>query len=159
MTRVIKQPGRGYSGHEKQKLYLYNADGAFNKEYESKASFLRDCFPNDKSKRPLFREQNGFRSKNNYEKLFNGNFIASWKIGRENIRKFETIANCPFCQKQNKDKVIIVYNMLNEEIAKFKNLDTATRLSGIDRCTIHSQCNRSKNVKIITKTGLRFKYE
>lgn len=159
MTRIVKQPGRGYAGLEKQPLYLYNSDGSFNKEYESKAEFLKEYYPKDKSKRPVLDKSRSKRALYNYDLLYDNKFISSFRIGRENLRKYEAIVTCQYCHKEKTDKTIIAFNRLNEKIATFKNLRLASKFTGVDSATIHNQCNNGKSIKINTKTGLRFKYE
>lgn len=159
MTRIVKQPGRGYAGLEKQPLYLYNSDGSFNRKYESKAEFLKDYFPKDKSKRPILDKNRSKRALYDYDLLYDNKFISSYKIGRERLRKYEAIVNCIYCHKEKSDKPIIAYNKLNEKVASFKNLRLASKFTGVNSSTIHNQCNNAKGIVINTKIGLRFKYE
>lgn len=93
-----------------------------------------------------------------YHKLDNNYFIAEYRIGRENLRKFEAINSCDFCQKLKKDTPIKVLNLLDEEIATFTSINIAAKMTGVDKEMIRSQCKSGETKVKLTKTKLRFKY-
>lgn len=147
-----KSPGR-----PKQKIYLYDSEGKFIKKYESTTEFLKENFPDDKGKRPI---KNTRRWKlYNYDVLPNGNFFASYKIGREKLNQYEAIVNSKYCVNLTRtEKVVEAYNMLDEKIAEFKNAYIANLITGRPSSSIIRDCREKKGNKVLQKE-IYFKYK
>ena len=115
MTRAVKNPGRGYSGLEKIKVYVYNSKGSFEKSYNSLSEFKKD---NNLDKTyPIFRNNykrsciENERNKSGYAKLPNGVFVCKTRLGRDFLIKNEKIINsfyfCFGLYKSSKNRVSI----------------------------------------------------
>ncbi len=155
MTRKVINPGRGYSGKEKQKLYLYNKDGKYLKTYESQSDFRNEYFPEDKNKRPLFDSKRWKHFK--YDVLPDGCYYSNYRIGRDNLLKFERISNSKYCFNNAKhDKAVEVFNLLHEKIGEFKSIHLAHLLTGENKSNIYRDCNKCKGEP---KSEYYFKYK
>ena len=155
MTRIIKNPGRGYAGREKQRLFLYDSNGKYLRQYNSHSELRNDYFPNEENKRPLFNSKKWKHFK--YDVLEDGCFYSNYRIGRENLLKFERITNSKFCFNNAKhDKPVEVFNLMHEKIGEFKSLYFAHLLTGEPLSNIHRDC---KNCKGQPKSDYYFKYK
>lgn len=152
-TRINKTPGREYAGKEKVKLYHYDKNGKFLKEYESQAELRNKYYSNIKGKRPLFRTK---RSEYNYDILPDGSFYSTYRIGRDKLLQYEKIINSKFVDTLHRDdKIVIVYNILGLEIARFKNMQIASLMTNIRVSHIYKDCIHGKNKQL---KELTFKY-
>lgn len=152
------------AGRAPIKVYQYDANGKYMKEWACTNDVRRAYYPDDKGRRPLFEESRApYKGKpypkKEYHNLPDGTFVSKYRIGRDRIIQLERIANSPYCYQDNsKSKVVEVYNMEGKKIANFRNATLASMLTGIDVATINSQCNQGKGKKY-TKSGLLFKYK
>ncbi len=155
MTRKIINPGRGYSGREKQKLFLYDKNGKYLKSYESQQDLRNEYFPSEENKRPLFNSKKWKHFK--YDVLPDGCFYSNYRIGRENLLKFERISNSKYCFNNAKhDKPVEVFNLLHEKIGEFKSSYFAHLLTGETLVTIYRDCKTGKGEP---KSHYYFKYK
>lgn len=139
------------SGRPKQPVYQYSSEGAFLKKWECQSDVRRKYFKKDNGKRPLFQDL-----KTPYRELPDGTYIASFRIGRDNLMKAVKLRNCPFCRQNKKSKAFSVYNMLGKKIAGFASITIAENMTGIDGATI--QYRLSKGCKY-TQDNLIYKYD
>lgn len=154
MTRKVKNPGRGYAGHEKIKLYHYDNNGKFLKEFESISDLRKKYFNKELGKRPLCRSKRWELF--NYDVLPDNTYYSNYRIGREKLLKLERVVNSPYCFNQATDKIEVeMYNLLNEKIALFKNIHIASLVTKLSKTTIYHSCNEGKNMP---KGDLYFKY-
>ncbi len=145
------------AGRPKVKCYEYNPDGMYLQEYESIAEVRDKYFPEDKGIRPLFKT-----GTKDYFKLDNGNFIANYKIGKENLRRLERVRNCVYCNNNGniKDKQIEVFNLKGEKIAEFKNVYIASRICNIPHSTLSQRLNPKNNKRNkVNKDNLEFRFK
>lgn len=140
------------SGRPKSKVYLYDTDGKYLREYESISLFCREFQFSEN----LFSNYAG----EVYE-FEDGRVGALYKIGREGILKYRRYKSSEYTKeyrgrkiaesvltKNGKNKEVAVYNLDGELIATFKNSYFAKKLMNIDSNTIHS--------KRVTDEGLKF---
>ena len=142
------------AGREKIKCYEYDLQGKYIREYESIQEVRDKFYPNDKGKRPIIFNKEG------YFKIENYGFIANHKIGRDTLRINERIKNSKYCNYKSLDdeKEIEIYNLKGEKIAEFKNLYLISILTNIPKNTIISQINDScKKRQKLPKGELIFK--
>ena len=142
MTREIKNPGRGYSGKEKIKIYHYDKSGNYIKTFESLSELRKEYFPHDVGKRPLCRgiKWNKFK----YDTLEDGTHYSNHRIGRDHIRKFEKAYNSNLCMKNDYNKPVIMYNLLHEPVAVFNNEYIAAETVKIPVNRVQYDCKNSK---------------
>ena len=142
MTREIKNPGRGYSGKEKIKIYHYDKDGNYIKTFESLSELRKEYFPHDIGKRPLCRgvKWNKFK----YDTLEDGTHYSNHRIGRDHIRKFEKAYNSNLCMKNDYNKPVVMYNLLHEPVAVFNNEYIAAETVKIPVNRVQYDCKNSK---------------
>lgn len=154
MTREIKNPGRGYSGKEKIKIYHYDKEGNFIKQFESLVKLREEYFPQDIGKRPLFNsiKWNKFQ----YDTLEDGTHYSNYRIGREKLLKFEKMYNSNLCMKNDFKKPVVMYNLLHEPIATFNNEYIAAEATKIPVNRVQYDC---KNCKQRPKKDFYFKYQ
>lgn len=133
MTRIIKNPGRGYSGREKQPIYAYNLKGKFLQKYESLSDCKTKLLKKDKNY-PIFRREKrclGLETKraaHNYAKIDNY-FICKERLGREKLLKLEKTVNSQFLDKKLIfDKPIVMCNLNGDILAEFKNKKLASKI-------------------------------
>jgi len=150
MRREIKNPGRGYSGREKTKMYQYNSNGKYLRSYESQSEVRQKYFSKDIGKRPLLLE--GYR----YGLLPDNTYISNYRIGRDKLLKQEKIRNCPFCHKDKRSRKFSVYNLIGEKIAEFSSQLVATKLLNIPQTTISYRLNHNS---FSSNDNLIFKYD
>jgi hypothetical protein len=153
MSRKVKNPGRGYAGLEKIKLYHYDNDGKFLREFESQRELINVYYPNIKGKKPLFRTK---RSQYGYDILPDNTFYSNYRVGRNKLLQYEKIINSPFVGfEPTNNKKVIVYDILGEEIAKFKNAYICSKILNIAYGTVFRDCENGKSKKL---KDLTFKY-
>jgi len=142
MTREIKNPGRGYSGKEKIKIYHYDKSGNYIKTFESLSELRKEYFPHDIGKRPLCRgiKWNKFK----YDTLEDGTHYSNHRIGRDHIRKFEKAYNSNLCMKNDYNRPVIMYNLLHEPVAVFNNEYIAAETVKIPVNRVQYDCKNSK---------------
>lgn len=142
MTREIKNPGRGYSGKEKIKIYHYDKSGNYIKTFESLSELRKEYFPHDIGKRPLCRgvKWNKFK----YDTLEDGTHYSNHRIGRDHIRKFEKAYNSNLCMKNDYNKPVVMYNLLHEPVAVFNNEYIAAETVKIPVNRVQYDCKNSK---------------
>lgn len=153
MTRVVKNPGRGYAGKEKIEVYLYDPTGKFVSKFESLSAASKAL--DYKNLAPEFSKSKT-RNEWGYMKLHNGSFLANFRIGRDKLRHAEAIVNCPYCKTKSSNKGVLVFNRKGEKIAYFNSLKLASELTGVNAKTIQSHCNDKTNKG---HNGLTFKYD
>jgi hypothetical protein len=145
------------AGRLKIKCYEYNPEGKYLQEYESIQEVRAKYFPDDLGKRPLLET-----GKEDYFQLDNENFIANYRIGRDNLRKLEKIRNCLYCSTNNNrdDKEIEVFNLRGELIATFKNAYITSLITKIPSSTLHHRLySRDKSKNTQNRDNLVFKYK
>lgn len=142
MTREIKNPGRGYSGKEKIKIYHYDKSGNYIKTFESLSELRKEYFPHDIGKRPLCRgvKWNKFK----YDTLEDGTHYSNHRIGRDHIRKFEKAYSSNLCMKNDYNKPVVMYNLLHEPVAVFNNEYIAAETAKIPVNRVQYDCKNSK---------------
>ena len=142
------------AGRKPIKCYEYDPDGKYLREFESYQHVRNTYFPEDTGKRPLFK------SKKDYLKLSNGNFIANYRIGQSNLKKLERIRTCKYCStnKNINNTAVEVFNLKGEKIAEFKNFYIASLMTGIDKTVLWSRLN-SKSTITPNRDNLEFKYK
>lgn len=156
--KPVNAIGRGYGGWEKQKVYLYANDGKYLRQYNSRSEFLKDYFPDDIGKRPLFvSERVNDRPSFGYELLPDNTFICKSRLGKEFLRKHEYIVNSIFCNNIKNSKPVECFNLAGEKIAEFLNTRVLENLTKISRHRVYHSC--STNHKKVTKNELLFKYK
>jgi hypothetical protein len=129
------------------RLFHYDENLKFIKKYESCNEFRKEYFPNDIGIRPLF-PKGSKRTKYKYQKLHDGTYISTYRIGREKIKYFERIINSPFCfNKSPNSKMIGIYNLLDEEIAVVKGIHIASLLTGKSISTIFASVNNENRTQ------------
>lgn len=154
MTRKVKNPGRGYAGHEKVKLYHYDNNGKFIKEFNCVSDLRKEYFFKDTGKRPLFNNKKWKLF--NYDVLPDNTYYSNYRIGREKLLKLEKIANSLYCVNNCTDNIPVkMYNLLNEEIATFKNAYIASLATNVAQSTVYYDCNKGKGMP---KGEFYFKY-
>lgn len=157
MTRIIKNPGRGYSGREKINLYHYDSDGKFLKTWDSQQELRNEYFPNESGKRPLINNKRWKLFQ--YDVLPDGTFYCLERLGREKIKKYERIFNSKYCvsyDTKSKEKAVEVYNLCHEKIGEFKSAYLAHLLLNIPLSTITKSADSGKGQ---SKNDLYFKYK
>jgi len=154
MTREIKNPGRGYSGKEKIKIYHYDKRGNYIKTFESLSELRKEYYPHDIGKRPLFNSLKW--KKFEYDTLEDGTFYSNYRIGREKLFKLERIYNSELCMKFDLNQPIIMYNLLNKPVASFNNKYVAAEICKLTVGKIEYGC---KNGKKQPKKDFYFKYK
>ena len=150
MIKKVKNPGRGYSGHEKIKMYQYDSNGKYMRSYESQSEVRKIYFKHIKGKRPLLHRGN------KYESLPDGTFISNKRIGRNEILKLERIKNCPLCRKQIKERPFSAYNLLGNKIGTFYSQGIASKLLGISPKFINHSLNKGKGILKSNKIIFKF---
>lgn len=155
MTRIIKNPGRGYSGKEKMKLYQYSSEGKFLKTWDSTQELRNEYFIKDIGKRPLFGSKKWNKFK--YDVLPDNTFYCDYRIGRDKLLAFEKISNSKLCFNTTKNnKEVEMYNLINEKIANFKNMFVASIITKEPLANIFRACNNGKQQ---TQKDYYFKYK
>lgn len=143
MTRKVKQPGRGYAGLEKIKLYHYDANGNFLKTYNSCAELREEHFPVEPGKRPLFNNKRWELFK--YDILPDNSFYSDFRIGRDRLFKNERIFNSKLCVNNSTDNIPVeAYNLQHEKIGEFKSVYIAHLLTKINQATINRSAKNGK---------------
>lgn len=135
------------SGRAKQPTYQYSAEGKFLKKWESQADVRAYYFKSDTSKRPFYYNSKEGKYNAQYQQLPDGTYISNYKIGRDNLLKQLRVDNCIFCKHDVREKVIEVFNLLNEKVAEFSSLKVANLLTGVDEATLHSRCKNQPGVR------------
>jgi len=154
MTRKVKNPGRGYGGQEKIKLYHYDSNGKFIKEFDCMSDLRKEYFSQDIGKRPLCRSKRWQLF--NYDILPDNTYYSNYRIGRDKLLKLERVVNSSYCVNNTTDNTIVkMYNLLNEEVATFKNIHIASLATKIPQSTIYYSCNEGKGMP---KEEIYFKY-
>ena len=117
-------------GRLKKPQYQYDSTGAFLRKFESLTEVNK-----------VFKKTKGnFYENNDYRKMEDGTFMSWYKIGREELKKQERIANCKFCTTSGqKREPVIAYNLLNKKIAAFASISIASEFTKIPKSTIVSQ--------------------
>lgn len=151
MARKVINPGKGYSGRKKVKMYQYDSNGKYMRSYESQSEVREIYFKHIKGKRPLLHRSN------RYELLPDGTFISNERIGRDEILRLEKVKNCPFCRKQILEKSFSVYNLLGNKIGTFYSQGNASKLLNIKPDIINYRLNHGKEIPKID--NLIFKYD
>jgi hypothetical protein len=129
------------------RLFHYDENFKFIKKYESCNEFRKEYFPNDIGTRPLF-PKGSKRTKYKYQKLPDGTYISTYRIGREKIIHLERIINSPFCfTKSTNSKMIGIYNLLDEEIAVVKDIHIASLLTGKLTSSIYLSLNNENRIQ------------
>jgi hypothetical protein len=129
------------------RLFHYDENFKFIKKYESCNEFRKEYFPNDIGTRPLF-PKGSKRTKYKYQKLPDGTYISTYRIGREKIIHLERIINSPFCfTKSTNSKMIGIYNLLDEEIAVVKDIHVASLLTGKLTSSIYQSLNNENRTQ------------
>lgn len=136
------------AGREKIKIFEYSKDGKFLKEYESISELRNKYFSNDRGKRPLIR-------KNEYSTLPNGNYISTYRLGRDKIEFLNRRSKSKFINIKKSNSIIECYNLDNIKIATFVDINIASKLTNIPLTTIYHQLNNGKGTP---KKDLIFKY-
>ena len=137
MTRIIKNPGRGYSGREKQPIYVYDLKGKFLQKYESVNECKTKLLKKDKNY-PIFRSEKrclGLETKraaHNYAKVDNY-FICKERLGRNKLLKLEKTVNSQFLDKKLLvNKPVIMCNLNGDTLAEFKNKKLAGKILNLN---------------------------
>lgn len=142
------------SGRPKIKVYEYQKDGKFVKAYDCINDARREYWPNDRGQRPLFK--NGTYVYD-FVKLPNGNILLQNRMYRDHIKKMIKRSESPWIDESNDNRYIQVLNMDGEQIATFKNIRIAGKMTNISDKTIYQSLNNNKGC--IGKNGLLFKYK
>lgn len=154
MARVIKNLGRQYGGREKIKLYHYDNNGKFIKEFDCISDLRKEYFYQDEGKRPLFNNKKWKLF--SYDVLPDNTYYSNYRIGRERLLKLERIANSLYCVNNCTDNTPVkMYNLLHEEVATFKNCYIASLATNINQSSIYHDCNNGKGMP---KSEVYFKY-
>jgi len=141
------------AGRTKQPVYIYNYKGAFLEKLESKTEYVQKYF--NKS-----RNSAGNVYFNKYGvTLIDEQFVATnERIGRDKIKQLIKISTSAYCNLNNKDtRTIKAYNLLGKEIASFKGIAVASKMTNIPHLTIFYQLNNSKNKQV--RSEITFKYK
>lgn len=136
----------------KQKVYQYNSNGKFLKEFESQSEVRKIYFSEVKGKRPIMR--NG-----KYEILPDNTVISHLRLGREIVKNIIKYNNNPYLNIGYKNDPIKVLNLNKKVIARFASINIASKLTNISMNTIYSQVYQNKTNNIKNKTGLFFRLD
>ena len=124
-------------GKEKVKVYQYNKDGKFIKEWDSQTELRSKYYSKNKGKYPIFRKD--FRPKDlvefNISILPDETLVSDEKIGRIGILKFIKRYENSYINRQARsgkysDNRINIYDLDNNKIAEFKDIDICSKLTG-----------------------------
>lgn len=141
-------------GREAQKVYLYDTDGKYLRSFVSCSEFARTF---------QFAENLFSRDFEVYE-FEDGRIAATYKIGREGIKRWRLYKNSEYIKEYKGRKIaetvyikngtlreLQLINFDEEVIASFKNEYFAKKLLGIESSS-------SVNLKYYNEQGLKFRY-
>lgn len=114
-------------GRAKEKCYQYNKEGKFLKEWESQSSLVNS----------YNITKGNFYNTKGYKVLSDNTYVFPNRSSKRNIARIHKIENCKFCniKPDSRQRVVEVYNLLNEKIAEFTSLAALEKLTGIPRAT------------------------
>jgi len=128
-----------YRGRERIKVYQYDHNGKYIRSYETIAEARDDHYADVNGVYPMFRDNA------TYHLLPNNTILFKERTYRDQVvRTLRRIAN-PLVIKNDKDiKPFVVYNIDNEPIATFVNINTAVILTGMSYASIMSMLTKKK---------------
>lgn len=140
-------------GLAKKEVFLYDTDGKYLRKFESVSFFAREFQISEN----IFSIDR--RKVLDVFEFEDGRIAATYRIGREGIKKYRRYKNSVYVgqgkktaetvlKKNGKLGLIKVYNLDNEIIAEFKNSFFAKKLLGIT--------SNKELPKLFTEEGLRF---
>lgn len=142
------------------KIFEYNEKGVFIRKFKTEAECRAFHYPDDIGKRPTRPFE---RLEIKFGKTPDGNYLFTERIGREKIKLVIRVYNSEYCTDLIKEdkKIIQVFNLENILLLEARNLNTLSKLTGINSSTILTQVKRKPGSKAskIMPNGLIFKYK
>ena len=124
------------SGRPKNRVYQYDKDGMFLQTFECENDIRKKYYQTDKGKRPLFTNTTKYVNIK-YHILPDETLLFKERIGRTGVKEFNKRLNDEFLKLSTKNKTVRVFNLDNKEIARFINMNIASKMTGIPIGTIH----------------------
>lgn len=140
------------SGRVPVKIYQYSLDGKYLRTFNTMIEAFNYYYDNGTKGRLM--ENNA-----TIRLMPDDTVICKDRIGRDRIRKEVKILNskyCGFYNSSHANRSFSIYNLKNEKLATFNNIQVCSVLTGIDQSTINSALSRSTNA---SKGELVFRYD
>jgi hypothetical protein len=144
----------------KEKVYQYDQEGKFIKEWSSQSSVRAYYYSDKRGKYPIFRNdlKGAARLRSGLSFLPDGTIVTRKKIGKTGVMIYMRRYNNPYVERclrhsEHVDSIIEVYNLDNEKIAEFKDVDIASKMTGRSYSSIHSKVNSESH----GRDGLKYK--
>ncbi len=135
------------SGKPEKKIYVYDSTGKYLYTFKNQTE-CTDYYGLKKG--DLFGGKD-------YRLMSDGNYICSYRIGRDELKKRLIIDNNKFCKQLPKDNPVELFNILGDRIGEFRSFRELIEICGIPKATLKSffYANDAKIRK--TKTRLIIK--
>jgi hypothetical protein len=144
---------------QKEKVYQYDKNGKFIKEWESQTEVRNKYYSDAIGKYPIFRKDSkGSKiTSKNISILPDETLISSERIGRIGVMEFLKRYNNPYINRSIRSgkyakSRINVYDLDNNKIAEFKDIDIASKITGEPYNTIYNRVS----TKTYANNGLRY---
>ncbi len=142
------------AGRAPIKVYQYDANGKFMKEWACTNDVRRAYYPNVNGKMPFFPDGRGTYNAE-YHELPDGSYVSKYRIGRERLLKLVKRDRSRFCKDCAEERnVVEVYNLNGTKVANFRNPYVASLLLQLASGQIDRRCQNE-----FTHGDLIFKYK